>query len=36
MRMVERLKYNDFILETKITELNQNKMSKFRDWQDAV
>ena len=31
-----RLKNNDFILESKMAELNQNKNSKQPDWPDAV
>ena len=34
--LVERLKNNDFILETKMAELNQNKNSKQPDRSDAV
>ena len=31
-----RLKNSDFILESKMAELNQNKNSKQPDWPDAV
>ena len=31
-----RLKNSDFILESKIAELNKNKNSKQSDWPDAV
>ena len=34
--LVERLKNSDFILETKMAELNQNKNSKQPDQPDAV
>ena len=34
--LVERLKNSDFILETKMTELNQNKNSKQPHQLDAV
>ena len=34
--LVERLKNNDFILETKIAKLNQNENSKQPDQPDAV
>ena len=34
--LVERLKNSDFILETKMTELNQNKNSKQPYQLDAV
>ena len=34
--LVERLKNSDFILETKIATLNQNKSSKQPDRPDAV
>ena len=31
-----RLKYSDFILESRMAELNQNKSSEQPDWPDAV
>ena len=31
-----KLKNSDFILESKMTELNQDKTSKQLDWPDAV
>ena len=34
--LVERLKNSDFILESKMAELNQNKNSKQPDRPDAV
>ena len=34
--LVERLKNSDFILETKMAELNQNQNSKQPDQPDAV
>ena len=34
--LVERLKNSDFILETKMAELNKNKNSKQPDRSDAV
>ena len=34
--LVERFKNSDFILETKMAELNQNKNSKQPDRRDAV
>ena len=33
---MERLKNRDFILESKIAELNQNKKSQQTDWADTV
>ena len=33
--VVHRLKNSDFILESKMAELNQNKISKQPDWSDA-
>ena len=35
-RKFYRLKNSDFILESKVVELNQNKNSKQSDWPDAV
>ena len=32
----QRLKNNDYILESKMAELNKNKNSKQSDWPDAV
>ena len=34
--LVERLKKSDFILETKMAELNHNKNPKQPDWPDVV
>ena len=34
--LVERLKNSDFILQTEMTELNQNKSSKQPDRPDGV
>ena len=36
LEQVERLKNSDFILETKMAELNQNQNSKQPDRPDAV
>ena len=34
--LVEKLKNSDFILESKMAELNQKKYSKQPDWPDAA
>ena len=34
--LVEKLKNSDFILESKMAELNQKKYSKHPDWLDAA
>ena len=34
--LVERLKNGDFILESKITNVNENKNSKQLDWPNAA
>ena len=36
IRLVERLKNSDFILEKKMEELNQNQNSKQPNWPDAM
>ena len=36
LRLVERLKNSDFILESKMKEVNQNQNSKQPNWPDAM